>query len=54
MVFGIKPTIVLRKNLIANPSTIKNFLKTKIRSYGDEATYFHDKETPKIGSIILV
>ena len=28
----------------------KKFLKTKIRSYGDEATDFHDKEIPKAGS----
>ena len=26
------------------------FLKTKVRSYGDEATGFHDKEIPKVGS----
>ena len=25
-------------------------MKTKIKSYGDEATGFHDKETPKAGS----
>ena len=29
---------------------IKKFLKTKIRSYGQEATDFHDKEVPKVGS----
>ena len=26
------------------------FLKTKITSYGDETTEFHDKENPKVGS----
>ena len=25
-------------------------MKTKIKSYGDEATAFHDKEIPKAGS----
>ena len=34
--------------LIADPSTIKKFLKSKIKSYGNEATDF--KEIPKIGS----
>ena len=31
---------------------IKNFLKTKIKSYGDEATKLHDKEMQAL--IILV
>ena len=25
-------------------------MKTKIKSYGEEATDFHDKEVPKVGS----
>ena len=29
---------------------IKKFLKTKIRSYGDEATYFHTRKLPETGS----
>ena len=28
----------------------KKFLKTKIKSYGNEATDFHDKEIPKVDS----
>ena len=28
----------------------KKFLKTKIKSYGDEATDFHNKESTKVGS----
>ena len=28
----------------------KHFLKTKIRSYGDEATDFHARKTPEVGS----
>ena len=47
MVSGIKSVIVLRKNLIAIPSTIKKVLKTKIKSYGGKATDFHDKKIPK-------
>ena len=31
-------------------SAIKNFLKTKIKSYGDEAKNIHDQEMPKEGS----
>ena len=27
----------------------KTFLKTKVKSYNDEATDFHDKEMPKVG-----
>ena len=43
-VFGIKLVRVSRKDLIANPSTIKKFLKTKLRRSGYEARAFHDKE----------
>ena len=42
-VFGIQSGIVL-------PICNKKFLKTKIRSYGHEATYFHNNEIPKVGS----
>ena len=41
---------ILKKSLIANLSTIKNILKTKIKSYEDEATEFHANEIPKVGS----
>ena len=48
-IFGKKSVIVSNKNLIVNPSTIKflkisNFqsiLKSKMSSYGDEATNFN-------------
>ena len=46
----MKSVIVLKKNLIANPSTKKFVLKTKRKSYGDKFTDFHDKEMPKTGS----
>ena len=39
----------IKKNLIANLSTIKNFENQK-ESYSDEAMYFHDKEMPKVDS----
>ena len=32
----------------------KKLLKTKIKSNSFEATKFHDKETPKAGSNLLV
>ena len=52
MFFWIKSALILKKNLIENLSTIKKKknLKTKIKSYGDKATDFHDKEIPKVGS----
>ena len=36
--------------MIANPSAVKKFLKTKIKSYGDEAIDLHDREVPKAGT----
>ena len=45
MVFRTKSVIVLRKNLIANSSTIKKNLKTIIKSYSDKPTNFPDKNT---------
>ena len=50
LICGIKSVIVLKKNLIANPYTSKKFLNTKIRSDGDEATYFYCRKTPEAGS----
>ena len=48
---GIKSALILKKNLIANLSTIFFFfLKTKIKCYDDEATYFYKKEMSKVGS----
>ena len=53
MIFAIKSVIVLKKNFIANPSINENFLKTKIESYGDEATGFHFRKIPEAGSIYI-
>ena len=41
--FGIKSVIVLKNNLIANPSTTKKFLRRQIKTYSDEVTDFHKK-----------
>ena len=49
MIFVIKSVIVLKNNLIAKPSIKNLFLKTEIRSYGDETTYFHTKKLPEAG-----
>ena len=40
----------IKKEFDSEPAYNKNFLKTKIKSYGDEATDFHDKEIPQVGS----
>ena len=39
--------VISKKNLIANLSKAKAFLKTKIKSHGDEVTDFHNKKTLK-------
>ena len=46
----LKSVLILKKNLIANLSTIIFFLKTKIKPYSDEATDFHNKKISKVGS----
>ena len=43
-IWGNIKTLILKQDLIANLLTIKKFLKTKIKFYGDEATDFQDKE----------
>ena len=39
----------IQKELDCEPIHNKNFLKTKLLSYGDEATEFNNKEIPKLG-----
>ena len=41
---------ILKKSLIAKLFTIKKILKTKIKSYDDEATDVHNREISKTGS----
>ena len=40
----------VEKDLGCEPIYNQKFLKIKIRSYGNEATDFHDKEVPKVVS----
>ena len=40
----------IKKEFDSKPVYNKKFLKTKIKSYGDEATDFHSKEFPKVDS----
>ena len=50
ILFGIKLASILNKNLAANLFPTKKIQKIKIKSYVDEATGIHNKETPKAGS----
>ena len=38
------------KEFDREPVYNKEFLKTKMKSHGDEVTHFYDKEIPKVGS----
>ena len=40
----------IKKEFDRNPVYNKEFLKNKIKSYGDEVTDFCDKEIPKVDS----
>ena len=40
----------IKKEFDSKPIYNKKFLKTKFKSYGDEARNFHYKEMPKVGS----
>ena len=48
--FWDKASADFKKKLDSEPVCNKNFLKTKIKSYGDEATDFYDYEIPKVNS----
>ena len=50
ILYEINSELILKMNLIVNLSTIKKILKTKIQSYGNEVTNFHNKEVPLAGS----
>ena len=45
ILFRTKSVLMLKKNLIANLSTIKIFWKPTLKSYGDEATDVHNKKS---------
>ena len=40
----------MKKDFDSEPIYNGTFLKTKIKSYGDEVTDFYDKEIPKVNS----
>ena len=40
----------IKKEFDSDPGYNKNYLKTKIKSYGDEVSYLYDKEIPKVDS----
>ena len=50
ILFRIKSALLLKKKFDSKPVYDKTFLRTKIKSYVDEATDFHDKEIPKAAS----
>ena len=50
ILFGIKQALILKKEFNSRPVYNNNFLKIKIKSNGDEATDFHDKQIPQAGS----
>ena len=45
-----KASTNIKKEFDSEPVYNKKTLKTKIKSYGDEATDFYDKEIPKVDS----
>ena len=42
--------LILRKNFLANLSTIKKTFENQVKSYSDKTTHFHDKEILKVDS----
>ena len=40
----------IKKEFDSEPFYNKNFLKTKLKSYGDNATDFYDKKIPNVNS----
>ena len=40
----------IKRGFDSEPVYNKNFLKTKMKSYGDDVTDFYDKEIPKVDS----
>ena len=58
VLFWIKSLLILtkkkQKKIDSDPVYNKFFLKTKIKSHGNEVTDFHDKDITKVGHHILV
>ena len=43
-----KVSVDIKKEFDSEPAHNKEFLKTKLKSHGDEVTDFYDKEVPKV------
>ena len=43
-----------KKELDSEPLYNKEFLKTKIKSHGDEVTDFYDKKIPRVKTLIVL
>ena len=51
---GKRSAILWKQDLMVNQSTLKKYLKTKIKANeGKINTYFHDKEIPNVHCICL-
>ena len=52
ILFGIKSALILKKKKGSDSKPVyhKHFLKSQIKSYGDEPSDFQDKQIPKVGS----
>ena len=62
ILFGIKSVLISKKNLISALTLVKQvhqkselvynkiYLKTKVKSHGNEVVEFYDKKTPKLDS----
>ena len=50
ILFGIKSVLILKKEVDSKLVNNKKILNPEIKSYGDEATDFHDKDIPKMDS----
>ena len=54
LLFGIKLTLILKKNFIPNLFTIKSLWKPKLKTYVDKVTDFFIKKFLRWALIILV
>ena len=50
ILFGINSVLILEKEFGSEPVSNKRFLKTKLKSHGDEVADFYDKKIPELDS----
>ena len=50
ILFGINSVLILKKEFDSEPVSNKSFLKTKLKSHGDEVADFYDKKIPELDS----